>query len=283
MKPTYTQTHPETDTMRESAAVAAADPYAPFQWFVERGYPSPRGLLMGLGSVLLFQIVVVLYYATLRYFDPDTVQYKKPKRGSFLLELWGHLARPESFFMTFAYLCSVWMFRLMPASYFDLESPLNWWHVLAQMLVVDTCTFLMHLVEHVVPRIYIPSHKPHHVWINPKMFDAFNGSPLDTFGLILIPLFMTCHICNFVNTWEFIAFGTIYANQFTLIHCEYPHVWDGLFSKIGIGTAADHSVHHALFNYNYGHFFVYCDLLWGTYRSPSSVKQFRASGMLRKK
>jgi hypothetical protein len=98
------------------------------------------------------------------------------------------------------------------------DSYLCRWHVLVQMLVVDTCTFLMHVVEHVVPRIYIPSHKPHHVWINPKMFDAFNGSPLDTFGLILIPLFMTCHICNFVNTWEFIAFGTIYANQFTLIH-----------------------------------------------------------------
>jgi sterol desaturase/sphingolipid hydroxylase (fatty acid hydroxylase superfamily) len=40
------------------------------------------------------------------------------------------------------------------------------------------------------------------------------------------------------------------------------------------GTAADHHVHHKLFNYNYGHLFMYCDWLFGTYKDPSRVEFF---------
>ena len=33
---------------------------------------------------------------------------------------------------------------------------------------------------------YRKSHKPHHRFTNPKLFDAFNGSPADTFCMILV-------------------------------------------------------------------------------------------------
>ena len=56
--------------------------------------------------------------------------------------------------------------------------------------------------------------------------------------------------------------------QFTLIHCEFVHPWDRLFRLLGIGTAWDHNIHHALFKYNYGHFFMYWDMLYGTYKDP---------------
>ena len=39
-------------------------------------------------------------------------------------------------------------------------------------------------------------------------------------------------------------------------------------------TAADHHVHHKLFNYNYGHLFMYWDRLLGTYRDPAAVEAF---------
>eukprot|EP01125_Pyxidicula_operculata_P009479 TRINITY_DN3120_c0_g1_i3.p1 TRINITY_DN3120_c0_g1~~TRINITY_DN3120_c0_g1_i3.p1 ORF type:complete len:178 (-),score=12.32 TRINITY_DN3120_c0_g1_i3:268-801(-) len=166
------------------------------------------------------------------------------------------------------------MFKILPDSYYDVNAPVNWLHVFAQFVVVDFFTFVDHLIEHNWVAFYQKSHKSHHKFIVPKLYNAFNGSILDTLTLILIPLVITSQICNFVNCWSFIAFGTLYATQFTLIHCEYPHPWDPLLGLLGIGTAEHHNIHHLLFKYNYGHFFMWWDMLYGTYKSPSSVKQF---------
>lgn len=245
-------------------------------WFVERGWPSPKGLLMGLGSVLVAQIIVLLYYIARKIvLKSSTIRVSPPPPTTLAEDLRAHVTAPESFFMVFGYLCAVWMFKLLPDSYYDLTAGVNWLHVLYQFLVVDFWTYVDHLIEHNWPALYKISHKAHHKWINPKLYNAFNGSILDTLSLILIPLFLTHQICRFVNTWSFIAFGTLYASQFTLIHCEFPHPWDGLFEMLGIGTAADHNVHHMLFIYNYGHFFMYFDKLFGTYKSPHSVKRMQ--------
>ena len=79
-----------------------------------------------------------------------------------------------------------------------------------------------------------------------------------------------------VNNKGFAAFGALYAAQFTMIHCEYRHPWDAVFEVLGIGTAEDHNIHHLLFKYNYGHFFMWWDWMLGTYRAPSTVKKFRS-------
>ena len=100
------------------------------------------------------------------------------------------------------------------------------------------------------------SHKPHHRFTNPRLFDAFNGSATDTFLMILVPLFLTSRLVH-CNVWSYMAFGSLYANWLTLIHAEYSHPWDPLFRKLGLGTAADHHVHHKLFKFNYGHTFMY--------------------------
>jgi len=41
---------------------------------------------------------------------------------------------------------------------------------------------------------YQSSHKPHHRFLNPKMFDAFNGSLTDTVCMILFPLSVTAQL-----------------------------------------------------------------------------------------
>lgn len=47
----------------------------------------------------------------------------------------------------------------------------------------------MHYAEHKVSaKLYQLSHKPHHRFVNPIMFDAFDGSLLDTLLMILLPL-----------------------------------------------------------------------------------------------
>ena len=36
----------------------------------------------------------------------------------------------------------------------------------------------------------------------------------------------------------------------------------------------DHHVHHKLFKYNFGHLFMYWDILFQTYKSPTKVSVF---------
>ena len=73
------------------------------------------------------------------------------------------------------------------------------------------------------------------------------------------------------------TFGSLYANWLTLIHSEYHHPWDSAFQRLGLGSAADHHVHHKLFVFNFGHLFSYWDRLLGSYRHPSGVKHFTLS------
>jgi lathosterol oxidase len=77
----------------------------------------------------------------------------------------------------------------------------------------------------------------------------------DTILMILVPLMITARLVN-ANVWSYMAFGSLYANWLTMIHAEYAHPWDGLFRRLGLGTAADHHVHHKLFKYNFGHLFM---------------------------
>jgi lathosterol oxidase len=246
-----------------------------FESLVERGWPDPTGLLLGLASVVAGQTVVVLYHFGRRYHGEPFVpliQYKAPVYD-FVDEVRGHVSRFESFFQVFCYLAGTWMLRLLPASYYDMGPDCNWLHVFLQLLVVDWWTYVCHVLEHRVVWIYQNSHKPHHRWTNPKLFDAYSGSAADTLLLILVPLFLTHWCCPFVTCYSFVAFGTLYSADFFLIHSEYSHPWDGLFRTLGFGTAADHNVHHSQFRYNFGHFFTYYDRLFGTYREPASFPQ----------
>ena len=63
-----------------------------------------------------------------------------------------------------------------------------------------------------------------------------------------------------------------------MIHSEVHNPWDRAFRRLGLGTAADHHVHHRTFIYNYGHTMMWWDRLAGTYKAPDSVKNFDLSG-----
>ena len=214
-----------------------------------------------------------------------------------------HLAQPEGFVKLGGYLSGTWMLGLMPSSYYSFSGGINWFQVGQQLLLQDLVQYLMHLLEHEIKsqstlpsfgirwggsasssggltikwpfNLYAVSHKPHHRFTNPRLFDAFNGSPTDTFLMILVPLVVTARLVD-ANVWTYMAFGSMYANWLTMIHAEYSHPWDNMFRKIGFGTSGDHHVHHKLFNYNFGHTFMYWDRILGTYRDPVSVSEFNA-------
>jgi lathosterol oxidase len=221
-------------------------------------WPSPIGLTLGIGAVVIGQIAILCYFTLFLNFKSNllSIQKEGPPTYNYWKEMIGHLSQPEGFIMLGAYLCGTWMLKLMPASYYSFQGGINWVHVALQLLIQDSTQYLMHYLEHKVSaEFYRMSHKPHHRFTNPKLFDAFNGSPADTFCMILAPLFLTANLIN-ANVWSYMAFGTLYANWLCLIHAEYRHPWDGLFRLVGFGTAADHHVHHKLFVYNYGHLFM---------------------------
>ena len=147
-------------------------------------YPSPLGLSLGILAVVVGQIFVLIYFWARRAGNLGTVtsiQKNEVPAYDFAKELVLHLSQPEGFVMLGGYLIGTWMFGLMPASYYSFSGGINWSHVALQLLAQDGFQFLMHFMEHKLDaRLYKASHKPHHRFTNPKMFDAFNGSPTGT-------------------------------------------------------------------------------------------------------
>lgn len=87
----------------------------------------------------------------------------------------------------------------------ELVSALVW--CVFQICSQDFFMFVFHYLEHkgpLGPSFYQFSHKPHHRFVNPRLFDAFNGSVPDTFCMILIPLVITSRIFN-ANVWEYMV------------------------------------------------------------------------------
>lgn len=241
-------------------------------------YPKPLGLMLGIISVAVGQVFVWIIFYFFKYgcfakgMEPVSVQTKGSPTYKFMEGLQTHVSQPEGFAVLAGYLAITWMFRLLPPSYyrFDLGG-IQYAETALCLILQDAMQYVMHRLEHdLSPVFYQKSHKPHHRFLNPRLFDAFNGSLTDTICMIIIPLFITAHIVRTANVWTYMAFGSSYASWLTLIHSEYAFPWDPLFRKLGLGTPGDHHVHHAFFKYNYGHLFMWWDQLAGSYQDPKT-------------
>ena len=192
-------------------------------------WPSPRGLAMGIAAAFLAQIVVIVYH----YFRMHNI-HCAPRRVQIAersYEFWqgvkSHLSNPGGILMMVAYLVAYWMLDLMPCSYYSFEGGVRFWMVFAQIVCQDFFMFIMHGLEHISKyfdggKMYRTSHKPHHRFTNPRIFDAFDGSVPDTFTMILIPLLITSRLLN-ANVWEYMAFGALWSAWLCLIHSEFAH------------------------------------------------------------
>mmetsp|Transcript_19048 Transcript_19048/g.47120 ORF Transcript_19048/g.47120 Transcript_19048/m.47120 type:complete len:315 (+) Transcript_19048:135-1079(+) len=241
----------------------------------DKELPKPLGLSLGLLAVAVGQVLMLCVFGGFKfgYFtmgqEPLSIQSKGARPYVFSEGVMTHLAQPEGFVLLFLYLAGTWMGKLMPNSYYSFEGGIEWVKVFGCLVAQDGIQYTMHRLEHdVSPAFYKYSHKPHHKFTNPRLFDAFNGSVLDTICMILLPLYATANIVH-CNVWTYMAFGSMYANWLTLIHSEYTFPWDNIFHVFGFGTPADHHVHHAFFKYNYGHLFMWFDQLGNTYKHPS--------------
>ena len=244
--------------------------------------PKPLGLSLGIAAVAVGQFFVWIFFYLFKFGYlggvPTSVQSKGSPVYEFGEGLKTHIAQPEGFVLLAGYLTFTWMLHLMPASYYGFEGGIQWKETALCLVLQDGIQYVMHRLEHdVSAAFYKVSHKPHHRFINPRLFDAFNGSLADTFLMITVPLYITANLVRTCNVWSYMAFGSSYACWLTLIHCEYVFPWDPLFRKLGFGTPGDHHVHHAFFKYNFGHLFTWFDQLGGTYRDPKEFapKYFR--------
>lgn len=222
--------------------------------------PSIFGLTLGLTSVLCGQLSTVVYYHIY-----NEISFMTPESVSAIKK---HFSQPEGFLLLGGYLGVYWMSGMMPYSYYQFNGRIQWTHVLYQLLIQDFLQYIMHRVEHSIPLLYKYSHAAHHTHVVPNIYDAFDGSIVDTVCMILIPLFFTSRIVQ-ANIWSYMTFGTIYANMLTLIHSKYDHPWDKYVELIGIGTPEDHRHHHKRYKYNYGHVFMYWDRFCHTFWEPS--------------
>lgn len=251
----------------------------PSEWYKQDAtneQPMPLGLILGILAVVVGHMFVLPIFYIYRQgtlsggVKPTSIQTKGERKYEFLEGLKTHLTQPEGFVLLSIYLSSTWMMGLMPKSYYSFDEGIKWSRVLLCLATQDFVQYIMHRFEHCFSfEIYKKSHKPHHRFTNPRLFDAFNGSVADTILMILIPLYITANIVRDCNVWTYMVFGSMYANWLVLIHSEYVFPWDSSFRALGLGTPGDHHVHHKLFVYNYGHLFLWFDQLGGTYRSPN--------------
>jgi alternative squalene epoxidase len=240
-------------------------------------YPPPLGLILGIVAVAVGQVWVGIFFFFYKYGyftngnEPISIQRKGSPVYEFIEGVRTHISQPEGFAALAGYLTITWMFRLMPRSYYNFDAGgIQYKETILCLILQDGLQYVMHRLEHdVSPIFYQTSHKPHHRFLNPRLFDAFNGSLTDTICMIIVPLFITANLVRTANVWTYMAFGSTYACWLTLIHSEYRFPWDPYFRCWGLGTPADHHVHHAFFKYNYGHLFMWFDQLAGTYHDPN--------------
>jgi sterol desaturase/sphingolipid hydroxylase (fatty acid hydroxylase superfamily) len=265
--------------LSSSASPTSYETLFPSSWYLfdpsSGDRPKPLGLSLGILAVAVGHFFVLAFFYLYKYgylssgVTPTPVQSKGAQAYAFTEGATTHLSQPEGFVLLGAYLSLTWMCNWMPASYYSFEGSIQWVNLGLCLVLQDGIQYTMHRLEHVLsPALYQKSHKPHHKFTNPRLFDAFNGSVTDTILMILVPLFTTANIVRTCNVWTYMAFGSTYANWLTLIHSEYVFPWDPLFRALGLGTPGDHHVHHKFFKFNYGHLCLWFDMVSGTYRDP---------------
>ena len=121
-------------------------------------WPSPLGLSLGIGAVVVGQLCMLLYFvywarpaglhrAAAASKDSDDKKKEPPsyvaiqKDGARPYDLreglLTHLAQPEGFVMLGSYLVGTWMLGWMPRSYYSFAGGVNWLHVALQLLLQD--------------------------------------------------------------------------------------------------------------------------------------------------
>ena len=142
------------------------------------------------------------------------------------------------------------------------------------LIFSDTCIYWIHRGLH-HRSVYAPIHKLHHKYKDTTPFSAYAFHPLDGWlqGCpyhIFIFLFPMHHLSYFIAL-GIVGLWTI--NIHDRVSMKIPYV----------NCAAHHTIHHTMFNYNYGQYFTFWDKIGGSYRNPHMYPPYAAENPSLKK
>ncbi|PVU89897.1 hypothetical protein BB559_004875, partial [Furculomyces boomerangus] len=126
------------------------------------------------------------------------------------------------------------------------------------ILFTDFCIYWVHrLLHHRL--VYTRFHKLHHKWIICTPFASHAFDPIDGY-LQSVPY----HIATMV----FPIYKWLYLGLFAFVNVWSVMIHDGNYVSDNpvVNGAAHHTIHHILFNYNYGQFTTIFDRLFNSYR-----------------
>ncbi|EXJ80358.1 C-5 sterol desaturase [Capronia coronata CBS 617.96] len=242
----------------------------PTEWTYSSAWPRDnlyRQFISLFFIVWIFGILLYFAFATLSYifiFDKETFKHPKFLKNQVRLEIMQtQRAMPVMALLTA--LCMLAEVRGYSKLYDTAaDAPFPLYNILQFPLFVLFTDFGIYWIHRGLhhPLVYKSLHKPHHKWIMPSPYASHAFHPIDGFAQsipyhlypFLFPLQKYAYVLlfGFINIWTIMIHdGEYYAR-----------------SPI-INGAACHSVHHSLFNYNYGQFTTLWDRLGGSYRKPA--------------
>lgn len=201
-----------------------------------------KGLVFGLMMSSVSQVCIFLY---------ENLYFK---------DFLNHLIVLEGTPLTYLFLGIYWTSGTLPNTYYDLSYDFQITKFFTMLALQDFFQYLSHYIAH---KIKFQYHWPHHKAYIPNILDAFKGTLLDTSLMILVPIILTTQIIK-TNCITFQIFGSFYSSYLILIHAHYEHSWEKYICRIGFMTTEDHREHHKKRNINYGHIFIFWDVIFNT-------------------
>ena len=146
-------------------------------------------------------------------------------------------------------------------------------HAVGTMIFIDAWAYWMHRIFHVNRFLYRHLHSWHHEVYAPYCFSGQFNHPIEGFLLDnlsgAIPLFFFK-----LHPYVACAIFTMATTKNVSDHCGYK-IWFDPWQRISGNNTAFHDSHHRLqglrFNYSQP-FFVFWDVVGGTYKEPEKIK-----------
>ncbi|KAG4303122.1 hypothetical protein PCK1_000460, partial [Pneumocystis canis] len=214
--------------------------------------------------IWIFAVISYFLFSTLSYifiFDKLTMKHPRFLKNQIRMEITQSLKA-----MPFMTLFTIpWFLAEIHGLSKIYENPLKYgmlYYIIQFPLFFVFTDGLIYLIHRALHHriLYKSLHKSHHRWIIPTPYASYAFHPLDGYlqsiPYHLFPFILPLHKYVYLGMFVFVNLWTI--------------LYDSEFFTLNpvVNGSACHSVHHLLFNYNYGQFFTLFDRLFKSYRMP---------------
>ncbi|KGN54626.1 delta(7)-sterol-C5(6)-desaturase [Cucumis sativus] len=149
----------------------------------------------------------------------------------------------------------------------DVGWPAYAFHIITYLTFIEFCIYWMHRGLHDIKPLYKYLHAKHHIYNKKITLSPFAGlafHPMDgilqaiphLFALFLIPTHFRTHIV-------LLFFEVVWT----------ANIHDGIHSRMWpVMGAGYHTIHHTRYRYNYGHYSIWMDWMFGTLLDPMDIE-----------